>query len=78
MKLHEFRCHFREVGRATVPAKPVGTVADPTLVHKQSFFFDQTGRPPAAGKLFRPEVAFVKNQVKKPQPDGRPVVAANM
>jgi len=44
MKLHEFRCHFREVGRATVPAKPVGTVADPTLVHKQSFFFDQTGR----------------------------------
>jgi len=27
-----------------VPAKPVGTVADPTLVHKQSFFFDQTGR----------------------------------
>jgi len=38
MKPHEFRCHFREVGRATVPAKPVGTVADPTLVHKQSFF----------------------------------------
>jgi hypothetical protein len=56
MKLHEFRCHFREVGRATVPAKPVGTVADPTAAQDQSFFSDQTGRS-------RPEAVLILNYI---------------
>ena len=66
MKLHEFRCHFREVGRATVPAKPVGTVADPTLVHKQSFFFDQTGRFSGRGGA-RVKLHKVKKRTAEPK-----------
>jgi hypothetical protein len=34
-----------------------------------SFFFDQTGRPPMAGKLFRPAAALT---VEPPNPGHKP------
>ena len=44
MKLHEFQCYFREVGRATVPANTGRHGGRPYDSTRLKFFFDLTGR----------------------------------